>query len=145
MLSEVFNQEKTESIEKRTGVHRLSSLKRAPFDAFVYANRIPEAAEPFDSKSMAQEGANFRWTFDVEGTYDYYSRTHEFLGMVGRIVVGQPGGPAEKTPGYGNREGRTVMYRKPRALLEYLKAEDIVQQKRVSCPLELVEHPFPWR
>ena len=107
--------------------------------------RIPEAARPFDSKTMAQEGANFRWTFDVEGTYDYYSRTHEFLGMVGRIVVGKPGGPAENPPGYGNREGRTVMYRKPRALLEYLKSEDIVQQKRVSCPLELVEHPFPWR
>lgn len=107
--------------------------------------RIPEGAEPFDSKTMAPGEGTFSWTFDVEGTYDYYSRPHEFLGMVGRIVVGRPGGPGEKPPGYGNREGRTVMYRKPIRLLEYLKSSDIVQKKVVPCPLELVEHPFPWR
>ena len=36
--------------------------------------RIPEAAQPFDSGLMV-EGASFEWTFRVEGTYDYYSRS----------------------------------------------------------------------
>lgn len=30
------------SMETKTGVHRLDSPKRAPFDAFVYVNRIPD-------------------------------------------------------------------------------------------------------
>jgi hypothetical protein len=34
-----------ESTEAVTKVHRLASPQRAPFDAFVYVNRIPEAAE----------------------------------------------------------------------------------------------------
>lgn len=32
------------SLEEKTGVHRLNSSKRAPFDAFVYVNRIPDKA-----------------------------------------------------------------------------------------------------
>ncbi|MDB4512926.1 PQQ-binding-like beta-propeller repeat protein [Akkermansiaceae bacterium] len=32
------------SMEEKTGIHRLDSPKRAPFDAFVYVNRIPEKA-----------------------------------------------------------------------------------------------------
>ena len=31
------------SIEQKTKIHRLSTTKRAPFDAFVYVNRIPES------------------------------------------------------------------------------------------------------
>ena len=30
------------SMEEKTGIHRLDSPKRAPFDAFVYVNRIPD-------------------------------------------------------------------------------------------------------
>jgi plastocyanin len=73
--------------------------------------RIPEGAEPFDSRTMAPGEGIFSWTFDVEGTYDYYSRPHEYLGMVGRIVVGKPGGPGEEPPGYGNycsEKGRSL-------------------------------------
>ena len=33
------------SIEKKTKIHRLSTTKRAPYDAFAYVNRIPEKAE----------------------------------------------------------------------------------------------------
>ncbi|MFW5937619.1 MAG: plastocyanin/azurin family copper-binding protein, partial [Halanaeroarchaeum sp.] len=34
-------------------------------------------------------------TFATEGTYDYYCMPHQSLGMVGRFVVGEPGGPAD--------------------------------------------------
>lgn len=107
--------------------------------------RIPESAEPFDSKTMGSDDGVFRWTFEVEGTYDYYSQPQEYLGMVGRIVVGRPGGPGEKPPGYGNREGRTVMYPDAARLLEYLKSDEIVQKKVIPCPLEILERKFPWR
>jgi plastocyanin len=107
--------------------------------------RIPESAEPFDSKTMGSDDGVFRWTFEVEGTYDYYSQPQEYLGMVGRIVVGRPGGPGEKPPGYGNREGRTVMYPDAARLLEYLKSDEIVQKKVIPCPLEVLERKFPWR
>ena len=56
--------------------------------------RIPEGAKPFNSETMGS-GGTFKWTFEVEGTYDYYSRAYEYLGMVGRIIVGKPGGGVE--------------------------------------------------
>ena len=74
--------------------------------------RIPEGAKPFDSRTTGSGDGTFQWTFEVEGTYDYYSQPHEYLGMVGRIIVGKPGGPGEQPPGYGNRTGRAVMYRR---------------------------------
>jgi len=42
-------QGKTSSIEEKTKIHRLSSNNRAAYDAFVYVNRIPEAAEEGES------------------------------------------------------------------------------------------------
>jgi hypothetical protein len=90
-------------------------------------------------------GGTLKWTFEVEGTYDYYSRAYEYLGMVGRIIVGQPGGPGERPPGYGNRNGRAVMYRDAGRLFEYLKSDEIVQKKRIPYPMDLLRRPFPWR
>ncbi|MCH8016780.1 MAG: hypothetical protein IH917_09170 [Acidobacteria bacterium] len=106
--------------------------------------RIPERAEPFDSKILGRS-PTFEWTFEVEGTYDYYSRNYEYLGMVGRIIVGKPGGPGERPPGYGNRNGRMVMYRDAGRLFEYLKSDEIVQKKRIPYPMDLLRRPFPWR
>lgn len=37
--------EDKKSIEEKTKIHRLSSTKRAIYDAFVYVNRIPEKAD----------------------------------------------------------------------------------------------------
>ncbi len=38
-------------------------------------------------------------TLETEGVYDYYCIPHEMLGMVGRIVVGEPhGGPGTTPP-----------------------------------------------
>lgn len=57
--------------------------------------RIPNGADAWNSGVLSERGATFEHTFDVEGTYDYYCIPHKSLGMVGRIVVGSPGGPAE--------------------------------------------------
>lgn len=59
--------------------------------------RIPEGAEPWNSETMTEVGAEFEYTFEEEGTYDYFCIPHKSLGMVGRIVCGEPGGPAEES------------------------------------------------
>ncbi|WP_411965921.1 plastocyanin/azurin family copper-binding protein [Haloferax sp. YSMS24] len=64
--------------------------------ATAYADRIPSDARPFDSGTISE--GSYEYTFEKSGTYDYYCIPHKSLGMVGRIVVGQPGGPAEETP-----------------------------------------------
>jgi len=53
----------------------------------------PEAAAPWDSGFLVKPGDTFEVTFTVEGVYDYFCLPHEAAGMVGRIVVGRPGGP----------------------------------------------------
>src|SRR3546814_8455650 len=58
--------------------------------------RIPETAEPWDSGYLIDPGAHFDVTLAVEGVYDYFCAPHEEAGMVGRIIVGQPGGPGER-------------------------------------------------
>lgn len=67
--------------------------------AYAEANdaemRIPEGAESWDSGILSEQGATFEYTFETEGTYDYFCTPHKTLGMVARIVVGEPGGPAE--------------------------------------------------
>lgn len=68
-----------------------------------YQDRIPDGAEPWDSGILSGAGSSFSYTFDAEGTYDYYCTPHRSLGMVARVVVGQPGGPgADGDPPDGN-------------------------------------------
>ncbi|GAA0281516.1 plastocyanin/azurin family copper-binding protein [Halobacterium noricense] len=64
--------------------------------ATAYENRIPADGSAFDSGTISS-GA-FEYTFEAPGTYDYYCIPHKTVGMVGRIVVGSPGGPAEDSP-----------------------------------------------
>ena len=64
--------------------------------ATTYDERIPSEASPFDSGIISQ--GSFEYTFEKPGTYDYYCIPHKSLGRVGRIVVGQSGGPAQETP-----------------------------------------------
>lgn len=64
--------------------------------ATAYEDRIPTDGRSFDS-GLISDGA-FEHTFDTPGTYDYYCRPHKSMGMVGRIVVGDAGGPAEESP-----------------------------------------------
>lgn len=67
--------------------------------------RIPESALPWDSDILLADspkrGATFEHLFTVPGVYDYFCKPHEAAGMVGRIVVGDPGnGPGTKPFGY---------------------------------------------
>ena len=64
--------------------------------ATAYEDRIPSGANAFDSDVISS--GRFEYTFEEPGTYDYYCIPHESVGMVGRIVVGSPGGPAEESP-----------------------------------------------
>ena len=125
----------------------------ATFTAFHPSNynhelRIPENAKPFDSGVMGEDSDKysvFEWTFDVEGTYDFFSRNHEVLGMVGRIVVGAPGGPAEKNPpGYGAREGRAPVFPAQAKLLNALSSQQIVAKKTIPYPRDLVVRSYPY-
>jgi len=64
--------------------------------ATAYENRIPSDASAFESGVISSGG--FEYTFEEPGTYDYYCIPHKSVEMVGRIVVGNPGGPAEDSP-----------------------------------------------
>ena len=67
--------------------------------------RIPESAESWDSDILQAQspkpGATFEHVFTVQGVYDYFCKPHEMAGLVGRIVVGDPGdGPGTRPFGY---------------------------------------------
>lgn len=55
--------------------------------------RIPREAQPWNSGYLIKPGSHFDVTLVVEGVYDYFCIPHEAAGMVGRLVVGHPGGP----------------------------------------------------
>lgn len=61
-------------------------------------NRIPDDASGWDSGILSEQGGEFTHTFEVEGTYDYYCIPHMALGMVGRLVVGEPSGLEDDPP-----------------------------------------------
>ena len=61
--------------------------------------RIPERAEPWDSGYLVEPGQTFEVMLTAEGVYDYFCTPHEVAGMVGRIIVGRPGGPGANPPG----------------------------------------------
>lgn len=68
-------------------------LAAGSHSATAYPDRIPAGATAFDSGTISE--GSFEYTFDEPGTYDYYCIPHKSIGMVGRVVVGEPGGPAE--------------------------------------------------
>lgn len=61
--------------------------------------RIPTEAEPWDSPIYTEPDRRFEVTLEVEGVYDYYCPPHESMGMVGRLIVGEPhDGPGTSPP-----------------------------------------------
>lgn len=58
--------------------------------------RIPERAQPWDSGYLVEPGSRFEVTLRIEGVYDFFCAPHEQAGMVGRLVVGHPGGPGTR-------------------------------------------------
>lgn len=57
---------------------------------FERPRRIPESAEPWNSDYLLPN-ETFSVTLSVEGVYDFFCLPHEHAGMVGRIIVGDPG------------------------------------------------------
>ncbi|MDT3437659.1 halocyanin [Haloarcula sp. 1CSR25-25] len=85
----------TVTFEIQSGSHSATAYKEGTSTASV--TRIPESAETFNSETLSEQGATYEHTFGTTGTYDYFCIPHKTLGMVGRIVVGEPGGPAEES------------------------------------------------
>lgn len=52
--------------------------------------RIPKDAQSWNSGMLSSPGAMFKYTFDVEGVYDYFCIPHEYRAMVGTVIVGSP-------------------------------------------------------
>lgn len=59
-------------------------------DNYDHPRRIPEGAAAFDSDYLLPD-ESYEVTLDVPGVYDYYCIPHELSGMVGRIIVAEPG------------------------------------------------------
>jgi plastocyanin len=85
--------------------------------------RIPERAEPWHSGYLMEPGEAFEVTLMVEGVYDYFCVPHEVAGMVGRIIVGRPGGPGARPPG----ENVPPLARAALPSVERIMAEGIVR------------------
>lgn len=83
----------TVTFEIQSGSHSATAYQQGNKSASV--TRIPDGATAFDSGTLSEQGATFEHTFEMSGTYDYFCIPHKSLEMVGRIVVGEPGGPAE--------------------------------------------------
>lgn len=64
---------------------------------FGYARRVPQRVPPFSSP-MLPAGGYWVYTFEKEGVYVVNCAPHEIFGMVMRIVVGEPSGPAADPP-----------------------------------------------
>lgn len=73
---------------------------RAAFCAVCFASAAILAQVPVPATAATVE-VKLVQTFSVTGVYDYFCKPHEMAGMVGRIVVGEPGdGPGTKPFGY---------------------------------------------
>ena len=94
--------------------------------------RIPEQAVPWNSDVLAPS-ERFEITLTIEGTYDYFCAPHEAAGMVGRLIVGHPGGPGSRPFDWfkGTAEGRTWADVPAAACAAFPAAEDIVRRHTV--------------
>lgn len=85
----------TVSFELVSGAH--SATAYDPSNANALDRRIPDGAPAWDTGTFGEVGAFRNVTFETPGTHDYYCIPHKMVGMVGRIVVGDPGGPATES------------------------------------------------
>src|SRR3954447_21178026 len=92
--------------------------------------RIPQPAEPWDSDYLVEPGQRFEVVLTAEGVYDYFCTPHEMAGMVGRIIVGRPGGPGTRPPG-------DELPPAARAALPSIK--QIMAKESVRCPEQLTD------
>lgn len=78
-----------------SGSHSSTAYRDGTGGAAV--TRTPAGAAAWDSGILSEQGATFEHTVETRGTYDYFCTPHKSLETVGRIVAGDPGGPAEGT------------------------------------------------
>ena len=90
-----------------SGAHSATAYAEGTGGAEV--TRIPEDAEPWNSGTLTESGATFSYTFEVEGTYDYFCIPHKALGMVGRVVCGQPGDVTGDPPDGAVPDAETIV------------------------------------
>lgn len=76
----------------KSGNHSATAYRKG--NIYAETNRIPKDAPAWGSKVL-QKGESYEHTFGAVGTHDYYCIPHKTLGMVARIIVGKPDGPAE--------------------------------------------------
>jgi plastocyanin len=94
--------------------------------------RIPEGAPPWDSGFLVHKGDRFAVTLTVEGVYDYYCMPHEAAGMVGRLVVGTPGGPGAMPFDYFvGRPGSEVWKPVPSAAQKTFPSIETIMQQHI--------------
>jgi plastocyanin len=98
--------------------------------------RIPESAVPWDSGFLVHPGDHYDVTLTVPGVYDFYCMPHEAVGMVGRIVVGQPLGPgAEQFDYWMGRPGTDSWHHVPDAARQtFPSIAQILGERRVHPP-----------
>jgi plastocyanin len=110
--------------------------------------RIPRSALPWDSDILLADypkhGATFEHRFTVPGVYDYFCKPHEAAGMVGRIVVGDPGdGPATKPFGYAPGAHWKVLPEAARKA--FPSVDEIMRQQTVLVPSGAARRSQPSR
>lgn len=97
--------------------------------------RIPEGARPWNSGFLVNPGDHFEVTLTMEGVYDYYCAPHEAAGMVGRIVVGRPGGPGALPFDYfRGQPGAETWKPVPEAAQRTLPAIEAILKRKVVRP-----------
>jgi len=101
-----------------------------------HPRRIPESAVAWDSGFLVHPGDHFEVTLTVPGVYDYYCMPHEAVGMVGRIVVGQPiGSGAEPFDYWVGRPGTDSWRHVPEAARQtFPSVAQILHERRVHPP-----------
>jgi plastocyanin len=98
----------------------------------MHSLRIPKGATPWDSGILVNKGDHFDVTLTVEGVYDYYCMPHEQAGMVGRIVVGKPGGPSALPFDYFNGQAATSNWRPvPIAAQKVFPSVEIIMKQKI--------------
>lgn len=93
--------------ENQSGSH--SSTAYVEDNPQAGVRRVPEDSDGWNSETLSEEGATFSHTFEVEGTYDYYCIPHKSLGMVGRVVVGEPSGLGDDPPDGSVPDEQTIV------------------------------------
>lgn len=93
--------------------------------------RIPAGAPPWHSGFLLP-GETFEVTLSHPGVYDYYCLPHERAGMVGRIVVGEPGEEGWRPAAEGHEGLPEAAARAFPAVADILAAGRVEPRRRAS-------------